>query len=261
MLTATKASMILIRVTDSLINVFMLITIMLLFALGCYAMWDSGQVRHAASSARYERYRPTAEDDGASFAYLQAKNPDVFAWLTIYGTNIDYPVVQGKDNIRYVNTNAEGKHCLSGAIFLDFRNASAFADFNNILYGHHMDSRTMFGEIGMFIDKDYFNTCKYGTLFFDGQTHGLEFFAFVHTDAHNRNVFRTNITSEEARQTYLDLLLEEAIHTRESVRVTVDDRIVLLTTCSSNSTNGRDILVGKITENISAGSKELNGYD
>jgi sortase B len=62
-------------------------------------------------------------------------------------------------------------------------------------------------------------------------------------------VFRTKIEGQEEQEKYLTLLLGRAIHTR-SISVTPDDRIILLTTCSSASTNGRDILVGKISENL-----------
>lgn len=241
-----------IRAVNGFVNIFVLMVILLILALGCYAIWDSAQITHAASSARYEQYRPTAEDDGASFAYLQAINPDVFAWLTVYGTNINYPVVQGRDNVRYVNTSAEGRHSLSGAIFLDHRNTPDFADFSSILYGHHMENRTMFGEIGMFTNQDYFNARRHGTLYYDGQEYGLDFFAFLHVDAHNHQVFRVNITEQEAQRAYLDLLMDMAMHTNDDVVITTDDRIVLLSTCSPNSTNGRDILIGKITENIRA---------
>ena len=250
MSVASKTGMILIRTAHSLVNIFVLIVILLLLAFGCYAMWDSGQVHSAASSDRYEKYRPSGEDDGASFEYLQTINPDVFSWLTVYGTNIDYPMVQGLDNIRYVNTSAEGRHSLSGAIFLDYRNSPHFTDFSNIVYGHHMESRTMFGEIAMFSDKNYFDARRYGSLFFDGQEHGLEFFAFLHTDASDTEIFRVNITEPETKQAYLDLIMETALNIREDVSVTVDDRIILLSTCSPNSTNGRDILIGKITGNV-----------
>jgi len=247
---AAKAGMITLQMANGFVNMFLLITILLLLAFGCYAIWDSNQIHSAASHMRYERYRPSAEDDGISFANLQAINPDVFAWLTVFGTNIDYPVVQGRDNMRYINTNAEGGHSLSGAIFLDYRNASYFADFSNILYGHHMESRTMFGEIGMFADEAYFNARRHGMLFYDGQEYGLDFFAFVHVDAHDFSVFRVNISGQEAQQAYLDLLMEIAIHTHDDVIVKPRDRIVLLSTCSPNSTNGRDILIGKITDDV-----------
>ena len=254
---ATKSGIVLIRAVDNLVNIFVIMVILLLLAFGCYAMWDSGQVHSAASSDRYEKYRPSNEDNGASFEYLQEINPDVFAWLTVYGTNIDYPMAQGNDNIRYVNTSAEGRHSLSGAIFLDHRNSPHFTDFNNIVYGHHMESKTMFGEIAMFSDKNYFDARRYGSLFFDGQEYGLEFFAFVYADANDTQIFRVDITDLEAQQAYLDLIMETAVNIRADVTVTTDDRIILLSTCSPNSTSGRDILIGKIIKNVPSDPFEI----
>ena len=234
-----------IRAANFMVDTFVIIVILLLLAFGCYAMWDSNQIHNAASPTRYERFKPTTDDNGAGFRQLQEINPDVIAWLNVYGTNIDYPVVQGRDNIKYVNTNAEGRHSLSGAIFLDYRNSPDFTDFNNILYGHHMENRVMFGEITSFADADYFNARRHGYLYVDGQRHGLEFFAYVQADANDTRVFRANITDYEGKQNYLDMLMDMASITRD-VSVTADDRIVLLSTCSPNSTNGRDILVGRI---------------
>lgn len=236
-----------VRLANSAVDTAVLLVILLLVAVGCYAMWDSRQVYQAAGAARYEVYKPTEENGGLSFQELRAANPEVFAWLTVYGTRIDYPVVQGPDNMKYINTNAEGLYSLSGAIFLDCRSSKDFSDFSSILYGHHMEKSTMFGEIGSFADKAFFDARPYGMLYYGGREHGLEFFAFVHTDAYDGTVYRTNIAGEEAQAAYLRLLLSKALHTRD-IQVTAQDRIVLLSTCSASSTNGRDILVAKITE-------------
>ena len=249
-----------IRLANSAVDTATLIVILLLVVIGCYAMWDSKQVYQAADAARYEIYKPTAENGGLSFKELQAVNPEVFAWLTVYGTHIDYPVTQGPDNMKYINTNAQGQYSLSGAIFLDSRASKNFSDFSSILFGHHMEKSTMFGEIGSFADKDYFDARPYGALYYGGLEHGLEFFAFVHTDAYDDTVFRAKITGQAARQAYLDLLLSKALHTR-SAQVTANDRIVLLSTCSASSTNGRDILVGRITEKVYGDPFETNATD
>jgi sortase B len=166
----------------------------------------------------------------------------------VYGTNIDYPVTQGQDNMKYVNTNAEGLYSLSGSIFLDCCNNKDFSDFNNILYGHHMAKKAMFGDIGDFRNQDMFDTHRYGNLYFDGKDHGIEFFTFVHTDAYDNTVF-TAAVQEEDRQAYLDYLVTKAIHERD-IGVTTLDHIILLSTCSSSSTNGRDILIGRITDEV-----------
>ena len=238
-----------IRLIDSTINLAVLTVIMLSLAFAGYALWDSKQIHQAADKSQYAVYKPTPENQGKSFKTLQAINEEVFAWLTVHGTNIDYPMTQGQDNMKYVNTNAEGLYSLSGAIFLDYNNSKDFTDFNSLIYGHHMARRAMFGEIGSFADKNFFDSHRYGNLYYAGENHNIEFFAFIHTDAYNHSVFRANVKGEE-RQAYLDNLLEIAMHKREDVGVTIQDRIVLLCTCSSSSTNGRDILVGRFTDEV-----------
>ena len=246
-----------IRIVNNTVNFLVLIFIVLAVAFAGYALWDSKQISRAADKSNYEIYKPTAEDGRKSFEELQAINPEVMAWLTIYGTNIDYPVTQGLDNMKYVNTNAEGRYSLSGSIFLDESNDKEFRDFNSILYGHHMEKDAMFGGIGNFSDSDMFDSHRYGNLYFSGKDHGIEFFAFIHTDAYNRSVFKPNV-KESDRKSYLDGLFGQAMHKRD-IGVTTEDHIVLLTTCSPSSTNGRDVLVGKISketyENLFADSK------
>ena len=111
-----------------------------------------------------------------------------------------------------------------------------------------MENQVMFGEIGQFAEKSYFDGRKYGTLYVDEQHYGLDFFAFVHADAYDFDVFRVNMVEREDKEAYLDMLLQMATNTRSDVPVSAEDRIVLLSTCSSSSTNGRDILIGVLTD-------------
>ena len=235
-----------IRMTDWVVNILLLTFVLLVLAFAVYALWDSEQVHRNADKSRYEIYKPTAENKGKTFEELRDTNPEVIAWLTIFDTNVDYPVLQASDNMKYVSTNPEGNYSLSGSIFLDYRNASSFTDFNSIIYGHNMDKKTMFGEIGQFANQDFFQTHKYGNLHLDGHDFGLEFFAFVHTDAYNGRAFWPNVP-ENMRQEYLDGLLADAIQSRD-IRISTDDRIILFGTCSGYSTNGRDILLGRISD-------------
>jgi sortase B len=247
-ITADKLGRKAIKIVDNIVNFMILTVIVLLIAFAGYALWDSEQINQAADKSNYSIYKPQAADEGKSFKELQAINPEVFAWLSVYGTNIDYPVTQGANNLKYVNTNAEGQYSLSGAIFLDCGNSKDFSDFNSILYGHHMEKKTMFGEIGRFADSDMFDSRRYGNLYFDEKDHGIEFFSFIHTDAYNSSVYAVGVKGS-ARQAYLDGLLAQALHQR-NIEVTADDHIILLSTCSASSTNGRDILIGKITAEV-----------
>ena len=237
-----------VKIINGIVNSAVLTVIILLLVFAGYALWDSNQIFKEADKSHYAVYKPTVEDEGKSFKELQAVNADIIAWLSVYGTNIDYPVTQGRDNMKYVDTNAEGRYSLSGSIFLDCNNNKNFNDFNNILYGHHMANKVMFGEIESFSDKKMFGSHRYGNLYFDGKDHGIEFFAYIHTSAYDAAVFTPNIDEDE-RQAYLNNLLTNAIHKRD-VEVTTEEHIILLSTCSSDSTNGRDILIGKITGEV-----------
>ena len=235
-----------IGAVNATVNYIVLMIIVLLIAYAGYALWDSNQIHQAADKSNYAVYKPNAEDQGKSFKELQALNEEVFAWLNVYGTNIDYPVTQGQDNMKYINTNAEGQYSLSGAIFLNCYNSSDFSDFNSILYGHHMAKQVMFGDIESFANKTTFDSHEYGNLYFDGKDHGIHFFTFLHADAYDNSVFTPNVQGA-FRQDYLDNLLANATFTRD-IGVTAEDHIILLSTCSASSTNGRDILIGMITD-------------
>ena len=239
-----------IRVVSGVVDIIVLVVVAVLVVLSCYTIWDSRQLGQDASPARYALYKPSAAtpavDGSAPLAQLQAINPDVQAWLTVYNTGIDYPVVQGRDNSHYLNRDATGKYSGAGSIFVDYRNRPGFADFSTIVYGHHMRSG-MFAEIGLFYEQSYFDARPYGALYFNGHKHGLEFFAFLHTSAYDDSVYTTPV-EPHGEQAYLTQLLREARFVRPEVTVGTDDHIVLLSTCSSRTTNGRDILVGKIVD-------------
>ena len=248
--TRTRIARAAITTANGVIDVIVLVVVAALVAFSCYTIWDSRQVVLAASATQYAPYKPSsatppAGDGTAPLAQLQAINPDVVGWLSVYNTGIDFPLVQGKDNNQYLNRNALGKYSGAGSIFLDYRNSPHFTDFSTIIFGHHMKDGAMFGPIGLFYDQAYFDAHEYGSLYYDGVQHGLEFFAFVHTNAYDDSVYTTPVVAD-AEQAYLDRLAREAKFTRPDVTVGVDDHIVLLSTCSSRTTNGRDILIGKI---------------
>jgi len=217
--------------------------LILLLAFGCYALWDSSQVYQSADPARYEAYKP-AEEDSLSFEELKSINSEVVAWLTVYGTGIDYPLVKAEDNDKYLDTDATGEHSTSGSLFLDYRNAADFSDYNTIVYGHHMSGDAMFGDVGKFADSGYFDEHRYGSLYSGGKEYGLEFFVFLETDAYDA-VYSPAVTGTEAQSRYLDTLLSDAA-CRRNVGIDGTDRLILLSTCMTDITNGRYLLVGRL---------------
>lgn len=224
------------------IDSIVLAILFLLALYGGYGIWDSHLLVNQGLAEQYERYKPKKETE--SFQQLQAINKDVVGWLDVYGTNIDYPIVQGEDDWKYINTDVKGNYSLTGALFLSSRNKADFSDFNSIIYGHNMTPRIMFGNIKDFRDRAFFEEHKYGELFDGKQEYGICFFAVLNVDAYDTNVYKIANAEKNA---YVEHLLEMSLHKRE-VDIEEGDRIVLLSTCSTTETNGRDILVGKITK-------------
>lgn len=242
----------LVLAVDGVINHLLLIFAALIFLFGFYALWDSNQVYSLASSSEYEAYRPvtTQQDELASFSgfsKLQELNPEVLGWINVYGTNIDYPLVQAKDNEKYLNKDSKGEFAATGAIFLDARNNPKFEDFNTIIYGHHVENGVMFGDVAKFADKEFFDQHRYGSIYYNGRERGLEIFGILEVDAYDTEIYRTLSSKDEEHQAYYQYLLSKAKYKRD-VSLTSTDKIVLLSTCFLNITNGRHILLAKITD-------------
>ena len=236
-----------IRALSMLLNRALVVVLCLPLAMGCYALWDSHVVYERANVSQWQPYKPT-EPEPLSFRELQRINPEVRAWLSVYGTNIDYPVcqaAQGSED-KYVTTNAKGEYSLSGALFMDTANAADFSDFATIVYGHHMERKAMFGAISDFSQREFFDEHRYGNLFANDTDYGLEFFCFLDADAYDRSIYRHSFAGDGEREGYLKLLHERARNWRTGVEIGKDDHIVLLSTCSAGYTNAREILVGKI---------------
>lgn len=251
-----------IKFLSSIVDLIFIAILIVLITFASYAKWDSEQLYTAADPIQYIQYKPSPPDV-VSFEELQKINPDVLGWLTVYDTNIDYPVVQSKDdNDYYLNHNPKRDVEGSGSIFLDYRNSPDFTDFNAIIYGHHMAQHKMFGDLDLFLNKDFFNSHEFGNLIYHNENHGLQFVAMLQVDAYDSQLYRPGIKGEETRLKYINHIYETARYIRgvenpsgmaasqneRQAPITPDNRIVLLSTCSADITNGRFILVAKILD-------------
>lgn len=238
-----------VRAADSILSLVVVFAVLVLFAYGCYGLWDTNQIYKSAGSKKFKIYKPTDKDGLLSFAKLSKMNPDVLGWLTVYGTGIDYPLVQGADNEKYLHTDVEGKYSYSGSLFLDFRNSRDFSNYNTIIYGHHMEKDAMFGDVGKFADKKFFERHRYGNLYYSGKNHGLEFFAFLDANAYDTRVYDPGVKGPEAQEVYRQILYHDSVNTRD-VGLNQEDRLVVLSTCTSGTTDGRNLLVARITDEV-----------
>ena len=229
-----------VSMIDSTVNFAVLLFFILCVLFSGYSIWDNNHIYTKASPSVYETYKPE-KDDTKSFEELVKINPDVYGWITLYGTEIDYPLVQGEDNDKYVNTDAQGNFSVSGSLFLDCNNARDMSDTVNIIYGHHMEKDKMLGGLDHYEKEDYFKKHQYGNLYVDGKNYGLEFFMLIHVDAYDSKVYNTN---ERGIDSYIEYISSFSI---QKLDIDERERLICLSTYASDSTNGRVILVGSIT--------------
>ncbi len=229
------------------ISEYLIISILLITLLiASYALWDLHDTGQKAQPEEYEIYDPSKHR--ASFEELIAINKDVFGWIKIYGTNIDYPVLQGEDNDKYLMTAADGRFQATGSIFLDYRNKRDFSDFNNIIYGHSMAYNAMFGDVRDFEEKSFYDEHKYGDLYFSGRHHGLKIIGFVQTDAYMTKLCRPIITTDDEKEALFEEMNATSIYPIDATELSYDYTYVLLYTCDTSTTNGRDLLICRLTD-------------
>ena len=154
------------RLGSAAVSALAAVLMAVLLAFGGFALWQDAAVsRGAFASADLLQYKPADKNTAApTLAELQALNPDVCGWLTIDGTHIDYPLVQGATNMDYINRDVYGEFSLSGAVFLDSRSKADFSDGYSIVYAHHMENGAMFGDVSKFVQADYFAAHPSGSL-------------------------------------------------------------------------------------------------
>lgn len=234
------------RAGTRLINFIVLMLVLAMLGYGGYCLWSTYRVEQTAFTPKeLKQFKPEAtEEDNASLEELTAINQDLRGWLTIDGTNIDYPVVQGRDDMEYVNRDIYGKFAMSGSIFLSCLNSPDFSDPYNLVYGHHMANGAMFGDVVSFTDGEYFSQHRTGTLYLPKHTYGIEIFACMEADAYDRVIYGIETADVETIVAYLK---ENAVQYAE-IGVTGTDRLIALSTCAESETNGRVIVFGKMTQ-------------
>ncbi|HWR40588.1 MAG TPA: class B sortase [Patescibacteria group bacterium] len=179
------------------------------------------------------------------FTSLERINPDVVGWLAAEGTEIDYPVVRGKDNDFYLRHLFTGERNKLGSIFMDYRNHSDFSDKNTIIYGHNMKDGSMFSSLTKYKDQRYYDNFPTMLLYTPVGDFTIELFAGIVVDGNYESV-RFDFKDDDDFQSYIDLLKKKSTFESNTI-AKADDRIITLCTCSNEFNNARYALYGKLT--------------
>lgn len=249
---------ILLRIANAIVSIVVLLSLTIAGAYAGYALWDNSRIYSAAEDVQADmiKLKPKTEkgEDGPTFAELLNVNPDVCAWVTLDNTKIDHPVLQGQDNMSYINTDVYGNFALAGSIFLDSRNDHAFGDTFSLLYGHHMENSGMFGDLDLYKDRQFFLDNTSGLLILPDSSYDLEIFACLVVEASDDMIFDPtrwqadisnllSYTKENAmyfRQETLDMLAKEDC-----------PHILAFSTCSAEFTDARTVVLARMENHLS----------
>lgn len=137
------------------------------------------------------------------FTALCQINPETIGWLTIPGTDIDYPIVQTDNNDTYLTTGFDGSISASGAIYLDCDSDRTLTGMHSIFYGHHMKDGSMFADLVEFKKKDFFDSHREIILYTPERELRLRTVAALYGNADGEKR-RTRFPSEEGFRQYID---------------------------------------------------------
>jgi len=183
-------------------------------------------------------YIPPIEID---FEVLRAISADAAAWLYCPDTVIDYPLMCANDYDYYLNRLPDGTYNANGSLFIDYNNAPDFSDRLTVVYGHHMQSKAMFGSLVGYKSQRYFDEFPYMYLYTEQGNYRIELiYGCVIAAGQWRE--RAFMYSDN-----VDSLLAYAAHNTTFVsdaKYLSGDRIVVLSTCSYEFNDARYVVIG-----------------
>ena len=192
-------------------------------------------------------------DFDVDFNELNEINPDVYAWIYVPNTNVDYPVARSSrdgDDSFYLQHNIYRQYQFSGMIYSEIRNNPDMHDRVTVMYGHNMLNGSMFASLHDFEDKDFFD--ENNTFFVvtkDKVFTYLIYSAYTFDDRHILNSF--NFKDNKSFQEFINSTLQPHSYNanvREGVALTTDNKILTLSTCTGGASNTRYLVQGVLVD-------------
>ncbi len=181
---------------------------------------------------------------------LFAKNNKMVGWLKIDGTNIDYPVMQTEDNEYYLNHNFDQQKDNNGSLFLDCGCSVYPRSTNMIIYGHHMKSGNMFGNLQKYAKESYYKehpTITFDTIY-EKATYQVIYAFYSKVYDNDDLVFKYYRFIDANSETEFDYYINEMKNLSlydTGVEASFGDSLLTLSTCDHSQTDGRFAVVAK----------------
>lgn len=178
---------------------------------------------------------------------LQKTNPDIFAWISIPGTVLDYPVAQHPtDDTYYLKHGADGLKSNHGCPFIEMNDSKKLDEFNTVFYGHNMNDGSMFAALHKYEDKDFADKHRQILVYTSEHVYSYKVFsAVMYSDTWIPGKYNDMLQSD--RTAFLDSLKTDIVKNRsfnyDDIKVTEKNRIITLSTCDKKLRNNRFIVV------------------
>lgn len=174
---------------------------------------------------------------------LKKENPDIYGWIEIPGTAVDYPVLQsapGEKEDYYLNHGFNGSYGIAGSIYSQKGTAKDFSDPVTILYGHNMINGSMFAGIRKFEETDFFNKHDTVYIYLPDRILTYKIISYYVTDGGNI-LDAWHPEKKEGFRKYLQMIVSEKHggNIRKGTELAASDHILTLSTCSSSGKSRR----------------------
>lgn len=176
----------------------------------------------------------TIPEKNIDWAGIQDENPDIYAWIYIPGTNVDYPVLQHPDDKSYyLNHNIDYSEGYPGCIYTQNVNSKDWSDPNTVIYGHNMNDGSMFHDLHKFEDSAFFDGTQYMFIYTPEKNLAYEIFAcypFSNVDL----MMCFDYSTPDAVLVYFDGIWtnrDMTAHFRDNVTLYGDSKVITMSTC------------------------------
>ena len=180
---------------------------------------------------------------------LHKENEDIYAWITVTDTTVDYPVLQHPtDNTYYLNNNIDGTPGYPGCIYTEDYNAKDFSDKNTVLYGHNLKDKTMFSSLHNYEDDDTFSKDQYIYIWTENDVFVYKVFAAYEFNS-NHLLLNYDYNNEYVYEQYIKDIFNVKdngygiANIKDDIDVTKEDRIITLSTCTTDHNSDQRFLV------------------
>lgn len=168
------------------------------------------------------------------FESLKQKNPETVGWIKVNNTEIDFPVVQTKDNDYYLRHSFDKTYNIAGWIFMDYRAKRDGTDKNITIYGHNMKNGTMFTSLKNILNEEWYsNKDNLEVTYIDEEgIHTYQVFSIYQVE---KETFYTNnsFNSDKEFENFINTIMKRS-KVDFGVEVGIDDQILTLSTCANN---------------------------